>query len=105
MVWEETWRVHSKLVLRAALTFSASADPCVLCILIFYLFFFASFFSWREVTFCLKNGRKGSPTQGGKPALTAVKTELLLLTLFNTSEECRSVVVIIKILSFLTLLC
>lgn len=103
MVWEETWRVHSKLMLSAALTFSASADPCVLCILTFYLFI--PFFSWREVTFCLKNGRKGSPTQGDKPALTAVKTELLLLTLFNTSEECCSVVVIIKILSFLALLC
>lgn len=100
MVWEETWRVHSKLMLSATLTFSASADPCLLCILIFYLFIFASFFSWREVTFCLKNGRKGSPTQGDKPAFAAVKTQLLLLTLFNTSEECCSFVVIIQKLFF-----
>lgn len=28
--------------------------------------------SWREVTFCLKNGKKGSPTQGGIPNLVTV---------------------------------
>lgn len=98
MVWEEAWGIHSKLTQCGTydkvafhnthiLNIGCSTDSQVFRI-------FTLFFSWREGIFSLKNGKKGSPTQGGKPNL--VTGDQVLSDVYCCSELGLTLVIQIK---------
>lgn len=79
MVWKETWGVHSKLTCDICLDEDYQHLQHIIIInnsiLLFTIFtimpILCLFFSWKEVIFSLKNGKKGLPTQGVVPHLSS----------------------------------